>query len=163
MNCGTMFEKPSKPISSTARRRNLSDFTSYVTNRLGADKTVKRVSGLGTGDLQAFILTACDDRGRSEIVNRSQVLQLLAQSTPALAERFGLVSLALFGSMARDAANLHSDIDILVCFNAPATSDRFFGVQFFVEDLLGRPVDLVTDKALRPELRPFIEREAVYA
>jgi hypothetical protein len=101
MNCGTVFEKPSKPISSTARRRNLSDFTSYVTNRLGADKTVKRVSGLGTGDLQAFILTACDDRGRSEIVNRSQVLQLLAQSKPALAERFGLVSLALFGSMAR--------------------------------------------------------------
>jgi predicted nucleotidyltransferase len=78
------------------------------------------------------------DRGRREIVNRSQVLQPLAQSKPALAERFGLVSLALFGSMARDAANLHRDIDILVCFNGPANSDRFFGVQFFLEDLLGR-------------------------
>jgi predicted nucleotidyltransferase len=95
-------------------------------------------------------------------VNRSHVLQLLEQSKPALAERFGLVSLALSGSMARDAANLHSDIDILVCFNEPAISDRFFGVQFFLEDLLGLRVDLVTDKALRPELRPFIELEAVY-
>jgi hypothetical protein len=36
------------------------------------------------------------------------------------------------------------------------------GVQFSLEDLLGRPVALVTDKALRPELRPFIEQEAVH-
>lgn len=38
---------------------------------------------------------------------------------------------------------------------------RYFGVQFYPEDLLGCPVDLVTEKALRPELRPYIEREAV--
>jgi len=43
---------------------------------------------------------------------------------------------------------------------APATSKRYFGVQFYLEDLLGCPVDLVTEKALRPELRPYIEREA---
>ena len=46
-------------------------------------------------------------------------------------------------------------------FDGPATSRRYFGVQFYLEDLLERPVDLVTDKALRPELRPYIEREAV--
>jgi predicted nucleotidyltransferase len=44
----------------------------------------------------------------------------------------------------------------------PATPSRYFGVQFFLEDLLGRRVDLVTDKALRPELRPYVEREAVH-
>ena len=64
--------------------------------------------------------------------------------------------------MVRDAARVDSDIDILVTFDGPATSERYFGVQFFLEDLLGRPVDLVTDKALRPELRPFIEKEAVH-
>ena len=53
------------------------------------------------------------------------------------------------------------DIDILVKFDGPATSARYFGVQFYLEDLLGQSVDLVTDKALREELRPFIEREAV--
>ena len=95
-------------------------------------------------------------------MNRSQILQLLAQNKATLADRFGLVALALFGSTARDAAGPHSDIDILVSFNGPATSDRYFGVQFFLEDLLGRPIDLVTDKALRPELRPFIELEAVH-
>ncbi len=94
-------------------------------------------------------------------MDRAEVLEKLAASKPALVARFGVASLALFGSAARDAARVDSDIDILVSFDGPATSERYFGVQFFLEDLLGRPVDLVTDKALRPELRPFIEREAL--
>ena len=38
---------------------------------------------------------------------------------------------------------------------------RYFGVQFYLEDLFGCEVDLVTDKALRPEIRPYVEREAI--
>ena len=94
-------------------------------------------------------------------MNRAEVLDLLARNKPTLVARFGVDRLALFGSTARDAARAGSDIDILVSFDGPATSERYFGAQFFLEDLLGRPVDLVTDKALRPELRPFVEREAV--
>ena len=95
-------------------------------------------------------------------MNRDEVLDQLARNKPTLVARYGVDRLALFGSTVRDAARADSDIDILVSFNGPATSERYFGVQFFLEDLLGRPVDLVTDKALRPELRPFIEREAVH-
>ena len=51
---------------------------------------------------------------------------------------------------------------MLVSFDGPATSARYFGVKFYLEDLLGCPVDLVTDKALRAELRPFVEREAMH-
>ena len=94
-------------------------------------------------------------------MNRDEVLNQLARNKPTLVARYGVNRLALFGSTVRDAARADSDIDILVSFNGPATSERYFGVQFFLEDLLGRPVDLVTDKALRRELRPFIEREAV--
>ena len=79
-----------------------------------------------------------------------------------LAQRFGVARLALFGSTARDVARIESDIDILVAFDGPATSARYFGVQFFLEDIFGCPVDLVTEKALRAELRPFIENEAVH-
>ena len=95
-------------------------------------------------------------------MNRDEVLNQLARNKPTLVARYGVDRLALFGSTVRDAARADSDIDILVSFDGPATSERYFGVQFFLEDLLGRPVDLVTDKALRPELRPFIEREAVH-
>lgn len=95
-------------------------------------------------------------------MNRDQVLTLLAESKPALAARYGVIRLALFGSTARGTASPASDIDILVAFDGIASSARYFGVQFYLEDVLGCPVDLVTEKALRKELRPFIEQEAVY-
>lgn len=95
------------------------------------------------------------------MMNRAQILETLARCKPDLAARFGVTRLALFGSAVRDTARADSDIDILVAFDGPATSKRYFGVQFMLEDLLGRPVDLVTDKALRPELRPIVEKEAV--
>ena len=95
-------------------------------------------------------------------MKRAELLGQLARHRPVLVSRFGVERLALFGSAARDATRDDSDIDILVAFDGPATSERYFGLQFFLEDLFGCQVDLVTEKALRPELRPFIERELVY-
>ena len=94
-------------------------------------------------------------------MNRARVLELLTQSKPMLTARYGVTRLTLFGSTARDAARGDSDIDILVAFNGPAISERYFGVLFHLEDLFGAPVNLVTEKGLRPELPPFIENEAV--
>lgn len=94
-------------------------------------------------------------------MRKQQALELLSRSKPDLEARFGVTRLALFGSTARDTAAGDSDVDILVAFDGPATSRRYFGVQFYLEDLLGCAVDLVTEKALRPELRPFIEKERV--
>lgn len=95
-------------------------------------------------------------------MNRAHVLHRLTESKAELARRFGVTRLALFGSVVRDTARADSDVDVLVSFDGPATSSRYFGVQFFLEDLLGRRVDLVADKALRPEIRPFVEREAAH-
>ena len=95
-------------------------------------------------------------------MNRDEILHKLQAHKSILEERFGVTGLALFGSFARDQATDGSDVDILVSFDGPATSKTYFGVQFYIEDLLGRPVDLVTEKALRPEFRPYVEREAVH-
>jgi hypothetical protein len=95
-------------------------------------------------------------------MKRALVLDVLKNSKPLLVERFGVIGLALFGSTARDSANENSDVDILVSFDGPATSERYFGVQFYLEDQLGTSVDLVTDKALRSELKPYIQKEALY-
>ncbi len=95
-------------------------------------------------------------------MNRERALELLRQSKPMLRQRYGVTRLALFGSTVHNTAQTDSDIDILVAFDGPATSERYFGVLFYLEDLFGFSVDLVTEKALRVELRPFIEREAVY-
>jgi len=95
-------------------------------------------------------------------MNRKDAINTLIKVKPELVGRYGVTRLALFGSTARDAANQQSDIDILVAFNGPATSAKYFGVQFLLEDLFGCRVDLVTEKALRSELRTFIEQEAIY-
>ena len=95
-------------------------------------------------------------------MNKDQVLNLLKAHKSVLEQRFGIIDIALFGSTIRDEALLHSDIDILVSFNGPTTSKKYFGVQLYLEELLGTRIDLVTDKALRPELRPYVENEAVY-
>ena len=95
-------------------------------------------------------------------MKRNNAMALLRTIKPILAQQFGVTQLALFGSTARDEARDNSDFDILVSFDGPATSARYFGVQFYLEDQLGCPVDLVTEKALRPELRPYIEKEAIH-
>ncbi len=94
-------------------------------------------------------------------MDRQRTLELLTLTKPELQARFGVTRLALFGSTVRDTSTSDSDVDILVAFDGPATSRRYFGVQFYIEDLLDCPVDLVTEKALQPELRPYIEQELV--
>ena len=94
-------------------------------------------------------------------MNREQAINLLIQHKPELVKRFGVTRLALFGSTVRNEARPDSDIDIVVAFDSPATSAKYFGVQFYLEDELGMPVDLVTENAIRPELRFYIEQEAV--
>ena len=95
-------------------------------------------------------------------MTRDEILKVLRAHKATLSQRFGVIDLVLFGSVARDQASEDSDIDILVRFDGPATSKGYFGTQFYLEDLLGRSVDLVTQKALRAELRPYVERESVH-
>lgn len=95
-------------------------------------------------------------------MTRDEVLRVLRAHKATLLQQFGVTELVLFGSVARDQASKDSDIDLLVRFDGPTTSKRYFGTQFYLEDLLGRSVDLVTQKALRGELRPYVEREVVH-
>ena len=95
-------------------------------------------------------------------MDKERALTLLRAHKAILVQRFGVVDIALFGSTARDEATSGSDVDILVHFAGPADWQRYFGVQFYLEDLTGLSVDLVTDKALRPELRPYVERETIH-
>ena len=96
-----------------------------------------------------------------ETLSRDEALSLLRSHKAAIVEQFDIIELSLFGSTARDEADADSDIDILVRFNGPAHYRRYFGLQFYLEDLLAEPVDLVSEKALRKEFRPYVEAEAI--
>ncbi len=94
-------------------------------------------------------------------MQKEQILALLAKHRADL-DRYGVRSLALFGSVVRGEEKPESDIDMLVEFEGPATFDGYMELKFYLEDLLGQSVDLVTSKALRPQLRPWIEQDLVY-
>ena len=95
-------------------------------------------------------------------MRKDEVLKLLTQHKPELVRRFGVTDLALFGSTVREEARPDSDFDVLVSIDGTAMSKRYFGVQFYLEDLLRCPIDLVTDKALRSELRSYVEASAIH-
>ncbi len=94
-------------------------------------------------------------------IGRHEALAILSRLKPELTRRFGVTRLGLFGSTVHDKSGPDSDVDIVVAFDGPATSSRYFGVQFLLEDALSHPVDLVTEKAMRPELQPYIYKELV--
>jgi predicted nucleotidyltransferase len=94
-------------------------------------------------------------------MRRNEVVRLLTEHRQDLAQ-FGVKSLALFGSVVRDESRPESDVDFLVEFEGTATFDRYMGLRLFLEDLLGAPVDLVTRRALKPRLKPYVEQEAQY-
>ena len=93
-------------------------------------------------------------------MNRLEILQKL-QSNPDNFKQFDVASLKLFGSFARDDAHMTSDVDILVRFRQVPNYDRYMDLKFYLEALIGLEVDLVTEDALRSELRHAVERDAL--
>ena len=77
-------------------------------------------------------------------------------------EKLGVKSLSLFGSVARGEDHPGSDVDILVEFRGRATFDRYMDTKFYLEELLDRKVDLVTPKAIKPLMKPYIMRDLVH-
>ncbi len=95
-------------------------------------------------------------------MNKEWILSLLNQHREEIQTRFAVRRLSLFGSAARDEMREGSDVDILVEFNGPATFDGYMDLKFYLEALLNSPVDLVTEKGLRKEIRPVVESEAIH-
>ena len=93
-------------------------------------------------------------------MRRDEVIRLLESQKPNL-RRFGVESLRLFGSVARDEASEDSDVDLLVSFDKPPGFSSFMKLRIFLEDLLGANVDLVTENGLRDRVRPHVEKEAI--
>ena len=94
-------------------------------------------------------------------MNKEDLIKFLKENLTVIIS-FGVTSLALFGSFARDEAKSSSDIDLLVEFEGVVTFDKYMDLKFFLEDGLGLPVDLVSRKMLKPQLLKSVEKEAIY-
>ncbi len=94
-------------------------------------------------------------------MNKQVILTQLRDCRQDIRQRFSVKRLSVFGSVVRDEADDGSDVDVLVVFDRQANFDIFMELRFYLEDLLGMRVDLVTDKALRPQVRRAIEQEMI--
>ncbi len=94
-------------------------------------------------------------------VDSKEALISLLQLNRLKIRQFGVSKLSLFGSFLTNNFHANSDVDFLVEFQADMkTYDNFMDLSFFLEDLLGRRVELVTPKSLSPYLGPHILKEA---
>ncbi len=96
-------------------------------------------------------------------MRRDDVLAILASHQEELRHTYGVKSLALFGSVARDGARPDSDVDILVEFEHPVGYFTVARLQEHLCMLLGHNVDLVIQDAIKPQLRESILKDAVRA
>ena len=91
-----------------------------------------------------------------------EIIDLLKIHAKDIKTYFGVKRIGLFGSFARGDQKEASDIDILVEFEKP-TFRNFMDLSFYLEDLFGRKVDLVTVKGLHPRIRPYVEKDVIWS
>ena len=95
-------------------------------------------------------------------MQRDEALAILQEHKDEIVTRFHVKHLALFGSTARNEAREESDVDVLVDFDGPATFNGYFDLQFYLEGLFHLEIDLVCVKSVRSQIKPYIDKEALY-
>lgn len=88
--------------------------------------------------------------------------RLVAENREDLQERFGVRHIGIFGSCVRGEDSVSSDIDVLVDFERK-TFDNYMDLKFFLEEKLGRRVDVVIIDTLKPALKETVLSEVRYA
>ena len=91
---------------------------------------------------------------------KEKVLRLLREHLEEI-RGFNIQKISIFGSVARNQEGPQSDIDILIKFDGPPSYDLYMDLKFFLEDLLGRKVDLITEDGIRTEIREFVEKDLI--
>jgi hypothetical protein len=95
------------------------------------------------------------------MLNRDDILRFLADHKQEMRRRFSVRRIGLFGSCLRGKVDERSDVDILVELDRH-TFDDYMDLKFFLEEGLGRPVDLVLADVLKPRIRRHIMREVIH-
>jgi predicted nucleotidyltransferase len=92
---------------------------------------------------------------------REEILNLLVQNKSELESKFKVRRMALFGSYARGDQRPDSDVDILVDID-PSVGLEFVTLAEQIEQLLGLHVELVSRRAIKPNMLKYIERDLIY-
>jgi len=95
-------------------------------------------------------------------IDITQIKELLENQKNFLRDTYQVDDLGVFGSVARGDNNEVSDIDVLVKFIKPVGMFKFIELEEYLSKLLGKKVDLVTQRALKPAIKNEVLQEVVY-
>lgn len=95
------------------------------------------------------------------MITKNDILDKLRDLKPILYKDFSVKEIGLFGSFSDDSYTESSDIDILVELEKPI-GWRFFSLEIYLENILGRKIDLVTKSALKKQIKDSILRQVKY-
>ena len=108
-------------------------------------------------DAQEFVEKVVRPNRGTGILTFDRLEIKLRPQVHRLRQEFCVNTLAVFGSVSRGDSHQNSDVDFLVQFSGQATFDLYMSLKCFLEDLIGCPIDLVTQDGIRSETRSFIE------
>ncbi len=95
----------------------------------------------------------------SKVYSKKDIFNSVAESKDIIAQ-YGVKSIGLFGSFVKDSVNENSDVDLLVDFIPEKKSfDNFMDLAFYLEELFGRKVEIVTPQSLSKHIGPHILKE----
>ena len=102
---------------------------------------------------------------RTNLMNgKMNAIEILKKNEDVIKKKYGVRKIGVFGSFARGEEKEGSDVDVLVELEDNFENfDNYIELKYFLEDLFGRKVDLVTVEALRPQLKDDILKEVSYA
>lgn len=94
---------------------------------------------------------------------KEEILQFLHNNLEEVQNSFGVARIGIFGSLISGEQSTESDVDVLVEFqDGKTTLENFFDLKAWLEMHLQREIDLVTRKALHPEIKNQILKALVY-
>jgi len=94
-------------------------------------------------------------------MTRDEILRRIQAHREEIIARFDIDALGLFGSAAREEMTADSDVDILVAFRDAPNYAAYLGLKRFIEGIVGRLVDLITETGLKPRARTTVEKDLV--
>ena len=95
-------------------------------------------------------------------MTREEILLFLRKKKSFLAQHFGVLSIALFGSYARGDAKEQSDIDIAVELKSDNKFMNFFGLKYYLEEHLNKEIDLGIESTIKPAVKESIQKDMIY-